>query len=143
MSFLLFFILISLLIVIIYNFNSNDKFINNAIAHNNFTIYGEARVIDGDSIIVNGYEIRLFDIDAPEYKQICTDQNNKKYKCGIESFKYLKKITSKIKIRCNILGRDYYNRYLATCYKKIQILMLSYFLQDGRLYIVTHQNIIL
>ena len=36
------------------------------------------KVIDGDSIVLNGTEIRLEGIDAPEYKQICHDKNNQK-----------------------------------------------------------------
>ncbi len=34
-------------------------------------IVGPAQVIDGDSIRVAGIEIRLYGIDAPEFRQIC------------------------------------------------------------------------
>ena len=57
------------------------------------TISGKVRVIDGDTIVINGFfqkagipgkkiknqKIRLFGIDAPEMKQICKDNFAKKY----------------------------------------------------------------
>ncbi|MDP3546623.1 MAG: thermonuclease family protein, partial [Phreatobacter sp.] len=36
------------------------------------TINGHARIVDGDSLVVAGVEIRLFGIDAPELFQRCT-----------------------------------------------------------------------
>ena len=38
-------------------------------------IEGQAIVIDGDTIKVQGKKIRLFGIDAPELKQICKRKN--------------------------------------------------------------------
>ena len=35
-------------------------------------ITGYAKVIDGDTIKINGNKIRLYGIDAPENKQICS-----------------------------------------------------------------------
>ena len=106
------------LLVILPPVNSNKKifFINKSIAHNHFTISGKAKIIDGDSIIINKKEIRLYGIDAPEYKQICYDKNNQPYKCGITALNYLKKTTKNKKLKCYISGKDYYDRYLSTCF---------------------------
>ena len=68
------------------------------------TISGKVRVIDGDTIVINGFfqkagipgkkiknqKIRLFGIDAPEMKQICKDNFAKKYECGVKSKEFLK-----------------------------------------------------
>ena len=39
-------------------------------------IKGPAKIIDGDTIEVKREKIRLFGIDAPEMKQICTNKNS-------------------------------------------------------------------
>ena len=36
------------------------------------TIYGKAKIIDGDTIHIDSNKIRLHAIDAPETKQTCT-----------------------------------------------------------------------
>lgn len=105
-----------IIVIIIYGGTNKNQIINHAITKNNFTIYGTAKIIDGDSIIINKYEIRLFDIDAPEYTQLCFDKNNHQYNCGKESLSYLKTITKNAKLECHIVGKDTYDRYLATCF---------------------------
>ena len=114
---------ITLIIVIIAYRNINkNQIIHNSIGKNNFTISGKAKIIDGDSIMIKKYEIRLFDIDAPEYNQICLDNNDKEYNCGSKATLYLKELTKNTKLQCRVSGRDYYDRYLATCFKnKINI----------------------
>ena len=110
------------IILLIINSNKKDIFLNQSIADNNFIISGKAKIIDGDSIMINKNEIRLFDIDSPEYKQICHDNKDNIYECGIAALTYLKKLTLDKKLNCHIVGKDYYDRYLATCFdKKINI----------------------
>ncbi|MBL6665036.1 MAG: thermonuclease family protein [Rickettsiales bacterium] len=77
---------------------------------------GKARVLDGDSILVDQKEVRLFGIDAPEYKQTCLDKDNKGYHCGQMSFLYLKKLINNKKVNCSYQKKDIYDRYLAKCY---------------------------
>ena len=48
------------------------------------SITGRVRVIDGDSLTVDGVEVRLFGIDAPEYYQTCTRENGP-WNCGIDA----------------------------------------------------------
>ena len=52
-------ILVSLIIIVLLNFhfNKNDE---------NFNTKGKAKVIDGDTIKINGNKIRFGGIDAPE-----------------------------------------------------------------------------
>jgi endonuclease YncB( thermonuclease family) len=113
--FLLLFILIAF-VVIYYENNNNAMFISSELLQNNSKIIGKAKIIDGDSIMLNKNEIRLQDIDAPEYDQECHDVNNKKYKCGNSAKFFLKKIINNQELSCNISGRDFYNRLLGTCF---------------------------
>ena len=85
-------------------------------SEHSFSISGKAHIIDGDSVKINNYEIRLIDIDAPEYKQTCYNSSNKVYNCGKLALKFLRNQTNNKNIKCNINGKDYYSRFLATCY---------------------------
>ena len=92
-------------------------------------IFGNAKIIDGDTIKINKKKIRLFGIDAPEKKQICKKiyinflifNFKKNYKCGEKSTSaLLKKIKDK-KIKCILKDdRDIYKRHIGTCYLKDQ-----------------------
>ena len=75
----------------------------------------EVKVIDGDSFFLNGKEIRLEGIDAPEYQQTCFDKNDKIYDCGVLASEALKKMI-KGKIKCKYLKFDRYKRRVAVCY---------------------------
>lgn len=86
------------------------------------------KVIDGDSLEVDGKRIRLKGIDAPEYKQYCFDENNKKYNCGLLSKEYLSTLTEGTEFYCKSKETDRYIRYLSICYsdgKNVNKLMLK------------------
>ena len=98
---------------------------NNANAEN---IYGKAKIIDGDTVHIKSYKVRLEGIDAPEIKQKCKKvflkiaviiglNFSKDYACGMISKKKLINKIDNIKIMCISLSKDRYKRYLATCYK--------------------------
>lgn len=76
---------------------------------------GFAKVIDGDTIIINKNRIRLNYIDAPEVKQKCLDKNYFEYKCGETSTSFLKKLVEGKNLQCSFEKKDIYNRYLAVC----------------------------
>ena len=69
------------------------------------TIYGKAKIIDGDTIHIGNSKIRLHGIDAPETKQKCI-KNSKKWNCGLESTRFLKNLVRNDYIECNTNGRD-------------------------------------
>jgi endonuclease YncB( thermonuclease family) len=77
-------------------------------------VTGVAQVTDGDSLRVNGVEIRLKGIDAPELRQTC-EREGLPYRCGQEARSVLLRRLSESEITCRIEGRDRYRRALATC----------------------------
>jgi endonuclease YncB( thermonuclease family) len=46
-----------------------------------FSLMGEVRVIDGDTLVVNEEKIRLYGIDVPEMKQVCYREGNGSLRC--------------------------------------------------------------
>ena len=76
----------------------------------------KVKVLDGDSLVINGIKIRLKGIDAPEYNQKCWDRDNKMYSCGIIAKKRLEQLISS-DIHCNKIDVDRYKRQLSVCYQ--------------------------
>ena len=75
----------------------------------------EVKIIDGDTIILNGKKVRFLGIDAPEIKQTCI-QNDQKVECGVFAKMLLvKKIGNDIP-KCISEGKDVYKRTLAECF---------------------------
>ena len=75
----------------------------------------ELKVVDGDTIHLNGEKIRFTGIDTPELKQTCTKQGIKNY-CGLSAKKILiDKIGNKT-VECISEGKDQYKRTLAECF---------------------------
>ena len=95
---------------------------------NSEEIYGNPKIIDGDTIHINSKKIRLEGIDAPEMRQQCQKvfieisaivgfNLKKDYFCGVISKEKLIDKINKSQIKCVSSGRDRYKRHLATCYK--------------------------
>ena len=81
----------------------------------NISLANSLRVVDGDTIILNGEKIRFLGIDTPELKQTCL-QGNEEVGCGMFAKMLLvKKIGNKIP---NCIGekKDFYKRTLAECF---------------------------
>ena len=75
----------------------------------------ELKVVDGDTINLNGEKIRFTGIDTPELKQTCTKHGIKDY-CGVTAKKILiDKIGNNI-VECIVEGKDQYKRTLAECF---------------------------
>ena len=73
------------------------------------------KVIDGDTIILNGEKIRFAGIDAPEIKQICSRDGQKIF-CGMLTKMILIKKIANETVDCIKEGKDRYNRTLAECF---------------------------
>ena len=77
---------------------------------------GNTRVIDGDTIEWNGRRVRLEGIDAPESAQQCTRANTKKWNCGAEATRALRKLVDSQTLQCEGTATDRYGRLIATCH---------------------------
>ena len=77
----------------------------------------ELKVVDGDSLELDGARIRLEGIDAPEYHQQCKDNAGKSYACGQVSLDYLKSLVKGQEITCQCADEpDRYGRKLCECF---------------------------
>ena len=107
-------ILVSLIIIVLLNFhfNKNDE---------NFNTKGKAKVIDGDTIKINGNKIRFGGIDAPETnylgkQQMCYQDQNE-IVCGkLSTEKLIEKIDNSIVSCKQEKNNDSYGRIIAECF---------------------------
>ncbi len=76
---------------------------------------GAARVIDGDSIEIDGTRIRISGIDAPEMAQSCISREGASYPCGRRARAELERLSGGGTVTCRREGRDRFQRVLATC----------------------------
>jgi endonuclease YncB( thermonuclease family) len=80
-------------------------------------ITGRARAIDGDSLNVAGVPIRIFGIDAPEWRQRCRGADGRSYRCGRSARWALAQRLRSASVRCVPRARDRFSRIVATCYQ--------------------------
>ena len=96
-------------------------------------ISGIPKVVDGDTVHIDNYKLRLEGIDAPEMRQQCKKEFfkisfligftfYKDYSCGrVSKEKLITKINTS-EIKCISSSKDRYKRYIAECFKdKINI----------------------
>jgi endonuclease YncB( thermonuclease family) len=100
-------------------------------------VIGIARIVDGDTIVVNEVRIRLEGIDAPESTQACgrptadpvstnpfgpanmlgkPDRPSSQWACGTEATRHLARMIGHAEVRCDDLGPDKYGRTLGRCF---------------------------
>ena len=75
---------------------------------------GAARIVDGDTVEVDGEKLRLQGIDAPELAQTC-EANGGPVHCGKLAAKHLDGLIGSQALNCAVEGRDRYGRGLARC----------------------------
>ena len=92
-------------------------------------IKGNAIVVDGDTIKINGKKIRFSGIDAPESyfkgkKQTCIEDNKEVF-CGQISKNKLKEKIGSNSLNCKIeKNKDKYKRLIGECFIKKQSLSI-------------------
>lgn len=80
------------------------------------TIFGMAKVVDGDTLEISGERVRLEGIDAPESGQTCGSASGAEWKCGLASAQALLRLTGGKDVACDSRGRDKYGRMLGICF---------------------------
>ena len=73
------------------------------------------KVIDGDTIVLNGEKIRFTGIDTPELKQTCL-KDDQELDCGMTAKMLLVKKIGNNTPECISEGKDVYKRTLAECF---------------------------
>jgi len=78
------------------------------------TVSGVAKVVDGDSLEIGAVRIRLFGIDAPEGRQLCT-RDSASWSCGTAAADKLRALIGGASIECVQRDTDQYDRVVAIC----------------------------
>ena len=78
------------------------------------SVSGEARAVDGDTLIVGGVRVRLYGIDAPESDQTCR-KDGTDWACGQVATQQLASLIQGQLVDCRGTGVDQYGRMLAVC----------------------------
>ena len=73
------------------------------------------KVVDGDTIHLDGKKIRFSGIDSPELKQTCI-KDDVENSCGVTAKKILIKQIGNNTVECITEGKDKYKRILAECF---------------------------
>ena len=81
----------------------------------NISFADNLKIIDGDTIILNGEKIRFSGIDTPELKQTCL-KDDQGVGCGVTAKKLLVEKIGNATIECISDGKDAYKRTLAECF---------------------------
>jgi endonuclease YncB( thermonuclease family) len=104
-------------------------------------VVGIARVVDGDTLVINDVRVRLEGIDAPESTQACGKTINRpttptgsqlpfgapqmlgrpeglteQWACGTAATRHLARMIGHAEVRCDDLGPDKYGRTLGRCF---------------------------
>lgn len=80
-------------------------------------VWAEVKVIDGDSLEIDGMRTRLDGIDAPEFFQVCSTADGQDYDCGQEAKMHLQDLIGKNAVECRCLADlDKYKRQICECF---------------------------
>lgn len=75
---------------------------------------GLARVVDGDTLWVDGKKFRLFGVDAPESNQMC-GSGDSQWPCGQLATQTMRDLVSGAVVTCQSKGQQSYDRIVASC----------------------------
>jgi len=89
----------------------------------------DLKVVDGDTIHLNGEKIRFTGIDTPELKQTCLKEDVKD-PCGVKAKQILIDKIGNNNVECVNEGKDQYKRTLAECFVNNESLS-SYLVKSG------------
>lgn len=76
---------------------------------------GDIRVVDGDTLRLGPYTVRLAGLDAPERGQDCQRADGSRFDCGEAAARYMAALVRRRAVSCDVVGRDRYARAVGTC----------------------------
>lgn len=79
------------------------------------SVTGNARAVDGDSLMIDGRSLRLTGLDAPELAQTCLS-GGQTYPCGRQARTTLAALLARGQLDCRLSGQDRFDRHLAQCF---------------------------
>ena len=79
------------------------------------TVSGVPRVVDGDTLVIQGERIRIHGINAVESKQQC-DQDGQRWACGQAATQAMSRAVGGAPVQCSGKDRDAYGRLVAVCW---------------------------
>ncbi len=77
--------------------------------------FAQMRIVDGDTIDVDGTRYRIHGIDAPERAQTCGAKSGA-WACGKAATAQMAKLAGDGPVQCATVTKDVYKRVVATCY---------------------------
>ncbi len=75
----------------------------------------QVKVRDGDTLTLAGKDVRLYGIDAPEYRQSCKNVEGKDWPCGTVARAKLVALIGGAPLTCVAKATDKFGRAVATC----------------------------
>ena len=78
-------------------------------------LFGQASIVDGDTLEIHGTRIRLWGIDAPESTQLCRGEDSLQYRCGAKAANDLDAFIGGRPVSRTPISLDQYGRTVATC----------------------------
>ncbi|MDD4556039.1 MAG: thermonuclease family protein [Alphaproteobacteria bacterium] len=78
-------------------------------------VYGFPKVINGDTIALNGRYFKLFGVDAPESNQTCADKQGRSYHCGKQAAAWLSSWITNNEIECRVMKKDARGNMVGIC----------------------------
>lgn len=78
---------------------------------------GRGRVLNGDTLVVQGRVIGLYGIAAPGAKQSCLNAKGHGYECGATSTRALAAHVKDVALTCQIRETDAFGRAVSVCHK--------------------------
>ena len=79
-------------------------------------ISGYARVVTGSTLYINGLNVKMYGIDAPDISQTCADNHGRGYYCGREARSWLQNWLNNREATCHILGKVENGWATGTCF---------------------------
>lgn len=95
------------------------------------SISGIPRVVDGDTLHMDGVRIRMHGIDAPESNQTCHDPDGREWRCGDGATQALRQQIGGGSVRCTVRDTDRYGRAVAVCFDAADRDLNAWMVENG------------